>query len=110
MGKIVEIQVGEYRPVAYFDANETECHRDDQVIVEMDRGSEFGRVVSDAAAVCRPKPEAIEGKVLRKATEGDLKQIENNRIKAKDAMSNCLRKINERTLDMQMVKAEYSFD
>lgn len=110
MGKIVEIQVGEYRPVAYFDTNETECHRDDHVIVEMDRGSEFGRVLSDTATVCQPKPEAIEGKVLRKATDGDLKQIENNRIKAKEAMSNCLRKINERKLDMQMVKAEYSFD
>ena len=110
MGKIVEIQLGEYRPVGAFDLNEIDCQRDDYIILEVERGSEFGRVVSDIKAACQGKTEAAQGKILRKATEGDLKQIENNRIKAKDAMNICLRKINERKLDMQMVKAEYSFD
>lgn len=110
MGKIIEVQIGEYRPVAFFDLNEIECQRGDFVILEVDKSSEFGRVVSDITAVCKGKTENSEGKVLRKATDGDLKQIENNRMKSGDALNACLRKITERKLDMNIVKAEYTFD
>jgi cell fate regulator YaaT (PSP1 superfamily) len=110
MGKIVEIQLGHYRPVDSYDLNEVDCGRDDYVIIEADRGSEFGRVISDVKNTCEGKTEKAVGKLIRKATEGDLKQIENNTQKAKDALSNCLRKVNERKLDMQIVKAEYTFD
>jgi len=39
-----------------------------------------------------------------------MKQLENNRMKAKEALNICLRKINDRKLDMRIVKAEYTFD
>lgn len=110
MGKIVQVQLGEYRPVAFYDLNEVDCNRDDQVILEVDRGAEFGIVVSDVNAVCKGKVDAVRGKVLRKATEGDFNQIKNNRIKAQDAINVCMRKIDERKIDMKLVKAEYTFD
>jgi len=110
MGKIVQVQLGEYRPVCAYNLNDVNCERDDYVILEGDRGSEFGKVVSDIDQVCKGKTEKIKGKILRKATEGDLKQLENNRMKAKEAMNICLRKINDRKLDMRIVKAEYTFD
>lgn len=110
MGKIVEIKLGEYRTVEVFDLNEVDCNREDYVILEVDRGAEFGRVVSDVKAVCKDKNEGVQGKILRKATQGDLNQLANNRIKAQDAINACVRKINERKLDMQIVKAEYTFD
>ena len=110
MGKIVQIQLGEYRSVYFYDLNSIECNRDDYVILEVDRGSEFGKVVSDINLASKGKTDRLKGKVLRKATEGDMKQIENNRMKAKEAMGICLRKINERRLNMRIVKAEYTFD
>ncbi|MDP2652945.1 MAG: stage 0 sporulation family protein [Candidatus Omnitrophota bacterium] len=110
MGKIIEVKVGEYRPVQVFDLNDIPCDRDDHVVVEVDRGTEFGRVVSHEKAACEGKTEASVGKVLRKATEGDMNQVANNRIKAQDAINICLRKINERKLDMNIIKAEYTFD
>src|SRR3989338_2714969 len=110
MGKLIEVQLGYYRPVQLYDLNDIECQRDDLVILDGERASEFGRVLSDSKKVCEGKAEASTGKVLRKATEGDAKQIENNRLKAIDAMNNCERKVNERKLKMQIVKAEYSFD
>ena len=110
MGKIVEVQLGEYRPVYSYDLNDMDCQRGDYVILEIDKGSEFGKVISDVKAVCADKKATAQGKVLRKATEGDVKQIENNRSKAADALNTCMRKINERKLDMQLVKAEYTFD
>ncbi len=110
MAKIVEVKLGEYRPVSNFDLNNMECNRGSYVIIEVDRGFEFGQVVSDSKAVCKTTSEALPGKVVRLATEGDLKQIENNRMKARDALGICIQKISERKLDMQMVKAEYTFD
>ncbi len=110
MGKIVQIQVGEYRSVYFYDLNNVGCSRGDRVVLEVDRGSEFGEIVSNVDLECKAKADKVKGKVLRRATEGDIKQIENNRMKAKEALGICLRKINERRLDMRIVKAEYTFD
>ena len=110
MAKIIEIKVGKYRGVSLFDSNDINFNRGHRVILEMDRGTEHGEVVSEPDSVCKGKTEAASGKVLRLATEGDLKQIEINHQKALDAISTCVRKINERKLEMQIVKSEYSFD
>lgn len=110
MGKVIQAQLGENRPVYFYDLNEVECNRGECVILEADRGSEFGKIVSDVNMICKGKTERTKGRVLRKATEGDRKQIENNRMKAKEALNICLRKINDRQLDMRVIKAEYTFD
>ena len=110
MGKIVQIQVGDFRTISDFDLNNVSCERDDYVILEVDRGFEFGKVVSDVQTLCDGKVENAQGKVLRKATEGDLGQIENNRGKAKEALNICVRKINDRKLQMNVCKVEYTFD
>lgn len=110
MATIVQVQLGEHRPVNYFELNDVACDRDDHVILEVDRGSEYGKIVSRGDLDCKSKADKIKGKVLRRATEGDIKQIENNRMKAKEALNICLRKINERQLEMRIVKAEYTFD
>jgi len=110
MGKVVEVKLGDYRSVVKVDLNNVDCQRDDYVILEVERGSEFGCVISNVSQVCEGKMENLEGKILRKATEGDLKQIENNRMKADDALNMCVQKITDRKLEMQVVKSEYSFD
>ena len=110
MGKLVEVQLGEYRSIELFDCNDIECLRGDYIILECDRGSEFGKIVSNSESVCKRKKENAKGKILRKATAGDLKQIENNRMKALDAKNACVIKITERRLTMRVVNAEYTFD
>ena len=110
MGQLIEIKLGEYRSVGVYDSNGVLCKRGDIVIIEMDKGSEFGKVVSDPQRVCSTKPENACGKAVRLATEGDLRQIVNNQMKSKEALSSCQRKIAESKLDMQLVNAEYSFD
>lgn len=110
MAKLVEVQVGDFRPVALFDLHNVECDRGDYVVLEVERGSEFGKIVSDVKTGCKEQKEGSKGKVLRKATEGDIKQIENNRMKSVDALNTCVRKITDRKLDMQIVKGEYTFD
>ncbi len=110
MGKLIQVQLGEYRPVSFFDLNDVECARGDYVILEVDRGSEFGKVVSVVDNEFKGKMEKPKGKIIRVATEGDLHQIENNRMQAKDSLNICIRKITDRKLQMHIVKAEYTFD
>ena len=110
MGNLIEIQLGEYRPVALYDANGVACARGDIVVLDAQKGFEFGKVISDPAKSCAGKVEAAGGKVLRKASDGDLRQIVNNQMKAKDALESCRRKVAESKIDMQLIKAEYSFD
>ncbi|MCR4337008.1 MAG: stage 0 sporulation protein [Candidatus Omnitrophica bacterium] len=110
MGKVVEIHLGEYRGSHFFDLHDVDCQQGEEVILEVDRGMEFGKVLSNPQAVCTGKTEAVEGKVIRKVTEGDRNQITNNRLKAQEAISQCFRKVIDRKLDMQIVKAEYAFD
>lgn len=110
MNKLVQVQLGEYRPVGFFELNDVECDRGDYVIMEVDRGSEFGQVVSVIDYEFNGKVEKSKGKIIRLATEGDLRQIENNRMQAKDSLSICMRKITDRKLQMNIVKAEYTFD
>jgi len=110
MGKIIEVKLGEHRLVYSYHLNDVVCNRDDYVILEGERGSEFGKVISNVESLCKSKSDRIKGKLLRSVTEGDMKQIENNRIKAKEALNICLRKINECRLDMRIVKSEYTFD
>ena len=108
MGKVIEVRLGKYRPVGFYDLNNIECDRDDYVILEADRGAEFGKVVSKVEGVSNQ--EKAPGKLLRKVTEGDMNQIRNNETKAQDAINICVRKVNERKLEMQIVQSEYAFD
>jgi len=111
MAKVIQIQLGEYRPIVSFDvADELLCNRDDVVILEVERGVEFGRVVSNAKVPCKAKGEPSQGKVLRLLTDDDKKKIEANHAKAKEALSTCNKKVNERKLDMQIAQCEYAFD
>ena len=110
MGHLIEIQLGEYRSVGVYDANGVACGRGDIVIIDVQKGFEFGKVVSEAGKACSGKTEAAAGRTLRKASDGDLRQIVNNQMKARDALEACRRKVAETKIDMQLIKAEYSFD
>lgn len=85
----------------------------DYVIVEADRGLDYGEVIEISDANLCPK---VEGKqsavknILRKLEPQDKKNIKSNQKEAKDAMRLCARKIREYKLAMKLVDAEYSFD
>lgn len=110
MQNFIEVKLGDLRSVSEYQINNLDCQRGDCVILEVDRGSDFGVVVSDPHKKCKGKLEHVKGKIVRKATEGDLKQISNNRTKIKEALVTCARKINDRKLEMRIVSAEYTFD
>ena len=110
MGQLVQVKLGEYRSVLWIDANEIVMHRHDMVVLEVERNLEFGKVISDTDKVCTGKTEAAAGKVIRLASDGDLRQVVNNGLKAGEALKTCARMVVDSKMDMQLVQAEYSFD
>jgi len=86
-----------------------ELKEGDFVIVEHDRGLDYGQIISPKEAATENPKEPLK-KIERLATENDLNQIEENRAKAKEALNTCLKKIEEHKLEMKLVHAEYSFD
>lgn len=66
----------------------------------------------DEALKEQPEPERSRGirKVLRKATEEDLKKDEQNRAREAEAFALCRQLIAENGLPMRLVRTEFSFD
>jgi cell fate regulator YaaT (PSP1 superfamily) len=109
MEKIILVRLRDSGQVCFYDAAELDIKEGNYVIVEHDRGLDYGQVVSskgeaDSKAKQQPK------KILRIARENDIKQIEENRAKSKEAHNTCAKKIDEHKLDMKLVYSEYSFD
>ncbi|MFH1519656.1 MAG: stage 0 sporulation family protein [Candidatus Omnitrophota bacterium] len=85
----------------------------DYVVVEADRGVDYGEVIEINDVNFCPKVDAKDRaikSIVRKLSPEDLKQIKINEREAKDAMQLCSRKIREYKLAMKLVDGEYSFD
>ncbi|MFH1678629.1 MAG: stage 0 sporulation family protein [Candidatus Omnitrophota bacterium] len=110
MEKIIEIRLREHGPAAYAKVNCDDFKTGDLVILEQDRGFDYACIVAvlnDSSNICEGK---LMKKILRRAGADDLKQIEKNRLKAKESLDACIAKIHEYKLAMKLVGAEFAFD
>lgn len=110
MYEVVQIRLGEATKISYFSTNSLKLAIGNFVIVEQDRGLEYGQVVSEPEMVLDDKVEKPLRKVIRTAMPGDMHQIDRNRKRIKDIIATCEQKIKEHKLDMKLIEAEYSFD
>ncbi len=112
MEKLVQVKLREVGQVIFYTCADEAIKLGDFVIVEADRGIDYGHVISDTEHKADGKPQQDEPirKILRRANLEDLKQIDENKVKAKDDFTQCLKKIQEHKLDMKLVDCEYSFD
>jgi len=111
MGEIVFVRLRDSGQAYPYNKGELQIKEGDYVIVEHDRGQDYGQVVSCCSHGC-PGKETKEPakKIIRLARDTDIKQIEDNRARAKEAFNSCNKKIGDHKLDMKLVQAEYSFD
>ncbi|MCX5706377.1 MAG: stage 0 sporulation family protein [Candidatus Omnitrophica bacterium] len=110
MEKIIFVRLRDSGQVYPYNSSGFEVKEGDYVIVEHDRGQDYGQVVPCCEMAVNKDSKDIPKKILRLAREADLKQVEDSRSKAKEAFNSCLKKIIEHKLDMKLVQAEYSFD
>ena len=108
MESIAQIKLRESNQIFCFLVKDIELKSTDFVIVEAERGLDYGQVASEP--VIPEVPDNSLKKVVRKATPDDLKQIESNKEKAKEAFSICVEKVEQHKLKMNLVEVEYSFD
>lgn len=110
---MIEVVGVRFKPagkIYYFDPDGIELAAGDNVILETARGIECGQIVVKAKTVTEEEIVAPLKKIIRMATPVDLKQVEINKNKEKEAYRACLSKISEHDLPMKLVDVEYTFD
>jgi cell fate regulator YaaT (PSP1 superfamily) len=110
MAEVIGVRFKNVGKVYYFDPDGNTLKKGDMVIVETARGVECGevamenRMISDEGIVQPLK------KLIRIATDDDLKKVAENRLKEKSAFDICCKKILAHNLEMKLVDVEYTFD
>lgn len=94
----------------YFSPSGKKVNVGDKVIVETARGVECGEVVLGAKKVDESRVVAPLKPIMRIATPNDLKTVENNKEKVKEAFKICEEKIEKHKLKMKLVDVECTFD
>jgi len=107
---VVQVKLREGGKVSFFEINELKPKVGDCIIVEQERGLDYGVVVTEPETIIEKNLEEPVYKVSRIATADDLNQITRNKRRVKGAMNLCIKKIAAHKLDMKLVDAEYSFD
>lgn len=110
MVKVVGIRFKPVGKTYYFNPDGTVLSVGDGVIVETTRGMEYGTVVLPEKEIDEEKFNMPIKSILRKATEEDKKQVEENKVRTKEARDICLEKIESNGLEMNLVDVEYTFD
>lgn len=107
---VVGIRFKKAGKIYYFDPDNLEIQKGNNVIVETARGLEFGEVVIGPREVNDEEIIQPLKKVIRAATEEDVLKDQDNKAKEKDAFNICLNKIADHGLPMKLIDVEYTFD
>lgn len=110
MINVVGIRFKPVGKIYYFDPDGIDIQEDDGVVVETARGTEYGDVVIANKEIDEHEFAIPIKKIIRKATQEDISQMQENKKKEKDAFSICLEKIKANNLDMNLIDVEYTFD
>ena len=110
MYEVVQIRLREAGKITYFSPAGMRFKVGEHVIVEADRGLDYGQVLSDTEALLDSDIDEPLKRVIRKANPWDMHQIEKNKKKIREVMDACSKKIQERKLSMKLIDAEFSFD
>lgn len=110
MTKVVGITFKQNGRVYFFDPNNLELNIDKSVIVETERGFQYGKVVTQVTEKPKEGITAPLKKVLRIANDLDEKQYLSNIEEAKVAFGECEKLISKYNLNMKLMDASFTFE
>lgn len=110
MAIVVGVRFKRAGKIYYFDPGGFALKVADKVIVETARGVEFGEVVIAPRDVAEDDLVLPLKTVIRLGNEEDIKRVEDNLVKQKEAFEICSQKIREHGLPMKLIDVEYTFD
>ena len=107
---IVAVQFRAAGNVHRFDAGSLPVRRGDRVIVQVSRGTDLGTIVGEPRPIPVSAIEKNMPRVVKKADLRDLQREEANLQKAQKAERICAHRIQERHLEMKLIKTEPTYD
>ena len=110
MKRIIGVRFKRLGKIYFFDPKWLEVAKGDKVIVDTAQGEEIAEVVVPNRMIDDEKVVEPLKKVLRLASQRDLKHAEECRNKEKEALELCNQKIKEHKLEMTLTDVEYKFD
>ena len=110
MESVVGVSFENNKRIYYFNPNNLELNVDDCVIVETERGLQFGKVVTGIEKKSKASLNLPLKRVIRVATKRDIKQNKDNVEDAKTALKECQRLIEKYNLNMKLMDASFTFD
>ncbi|MBR5113100.1 MAG: stage 0 sporulation family protein [Clostridia bacterium] len=110
MAEIVGIRFKDIGKVYYFDPAGAAFAKGDYAIVETVRGVECGEVAIENKDVSDSEIVKPLKKIIRRASENDIKTYNENKKKEIEAEEICRKRIEAHGLEMNLVDVEYTFD
>ncbi|MFH1791680.1 MAG: stage 0 sporulation family protein [Candidatus Omnitrophota bacterium] len=110
MYEVVQVRLRDAGSLSYYLTNGLKFDMGDYVIIEADRGLDYGQVMSESECIPEKDFEENPRKIIRKTNPWDHKQIEKNTKNARELLDICAKKIEQHKLPMKLIEAEYSFD
>ncbi|MBQ2676567.1 MAG: stage 0 sporulation family protein [Clostridia bacterium] len=110
MAEVIGVRFNGGGKIYYFDPDNTVFTKGEKVIVETSRGVECAEVAMENKVIDDDQIVKPLKKIIRSATEGDIRKIAENKKKEQEAFEICQQKIAAHKLDMKLTNVEYAFD
>lgn len=110
MIKVIGINFLDANRIYYFSPNNIKLKKGDYVIVETERGMQFGQAVTNIEQMPKEKVFLPLKDVIRKANKDDINANDKNARDGAKALSYAKELVNKQGLDMKLFEASYTFD
>ena len=101
MVEVIQVRMREVGKVVFYNARGIKFVVGDYVVVEADRGIDYGLVVSETELIENSVLDEPLKAVIRKVEAKDIEKIKKNKEKAREAHNICDKKIIEHRLPMK---------
>ncbi len=110
MIRVIGVNYKENGKVYHFSPDNEEYTLKEPVVVETERGEQLGFIATDPYEMEDEKLKSSLSRIIRKATEKDLKKNDKNKEDAKKALKKCRDLIDKYKLKMYIIDASYTLD
>ena len=110
MKKVLGVSFDNTSKIYYFLFNDLVLNKGDNVIVETERGKQFGKIVTSVIEVDEKKLKMDLKNIIKIADKDDIKINKNNKNDEKKAFEDANKLVSELNLDMRIINASFTFD
>ena len=110
MIEVIGVSFKEKGRIYYFLPNDLKLKKNITVIVETEKGLQFGKIVTDLIKVEKNAYKLPLKNIIRIATKKDYENHLKNINDAKEALKKCRQLVKENNIDMNIIEASFTFD